>query len=200
VGGSATSSGLPKCAPDVAPHGVDSDVTSWVLSMPANASAKATLPFSIMKRWAPWPSTHYGISVFVSTALEGLVADSASDTARTDGPPIVGRHGVQIVLKTKPAADILASDNTAVHAGQRVTVTGRTNPVIRRRTITLVVRDGPRQAKRFLRVETDAHGAFSTRVRFRSGSRIATVGARYTSHTKTLTSDYACPLAFDVEK
>jgi hypothetical protein len=107
---------------------------------------------------------------------------------------------VHIRLTSTPASGLPSVHDPVVRRRRPITIRGSTSPARRNDRVRITVTGYTPRSRRALTVRTDTRGRFILRgLRFAHAGSYA-VGARYTSHRRSIASDHACPLGFRVER
>ena len=197
-GPAAFSFGKLACGPSVASHGYDVQRARWDVVVPAGTTSTLSFEFTPAAA-SPWPDTDYDVTF---EALPDLVGGgrgtlAAVQRATAAGPRPTGRRGIRVTLRSTPRTVLAGLDGAArVREGRRIAIRGTLLPRLAHAKVMLFTSTRASPAfRRAHTVRTGRNGRFRASLRARRGLQVM---ARVPRQRAGYSSDYSCPLGFDV--
>lgn len=169
------------------------------------AGSQSSLVATFVANEPPWPGD--SIAPFFEIGTQMVSGDESTLplplTVRTAEPARTGMSGLRILFKTRPESERAPARVTEAKLGKAIVVTGRTEPVLRRKILKLRI-VGPITSNTKVRpvkqkVRTGRRGFFETRFTPESVGAYE-IAMSFNSKSSSLADGYTCSRFFDVTK
>ena len=178
---------------------------SGVRDVTIPAGSQSSLVATFVANEPPWPGD--SAAPFFEIGTQMVSGDESTLplplTVRTAEPTRTGMSGLRILFKTRPESERAPARLTEAKLGKAIVVTGRTEPVLRRKVLKLRV-VGPTTSNTKVRpvkqkVRTGRRGFFETRFTPESVGAYD-IAMSFNSKSPNLADGYTCSRFFDVIK